>query len=79
MKAIIYTTQYCPYCTRAKSKLGELGLEYTEIDITHDEEKRDELIEITGRTTVPQIFLHIGGCDDLFLADAAGQLKGLLG
>lgn len=78
MKALIYTTHYCPYCTRAKNKLEELGIDYTEIDVTHDEEKRDEMIAITGRSTVPQIFLHLGGCDDLLDAADRGKLTLLL-
>lgn len=78
MKALIYTKDYCPYCVRAKARLEELGIEYTEIEISGDEEKRSEMISRTGRSTVPQIFLHIGGCDDLLEADSAGYLKGLL-
>lgn len=79
MKALIYTKNYCPYCERAKTRLEELGIEYTEIEISGDEEKRAEMIALTGRSTVPQIFLHLGGCDDLLEADDEGHLNGLLG
>lgn len=64
----IYTTDYCPYCHSAKALLRSRGLSYTEIDVSRDLEKRDEMIERSGRRTVPQVFIddkHIGGNDDL--------------
>lgn len=67
-KVTIYSTDYCPYCHAAKMLLKSRGLEYTEIDVTRDMEKRDEMVERTGRRTVPQVFFgdkHIGGNDDL--------------
>lgn len=78
MKALIYSKEFCPYCSRAKQKLEELGIDYTEIDVTDDEAKRNEMMEITGQYTVPQIFLHIGGCDDLFTAHEEGKLDSFL-
>lgn len=78
----IYTTAWCPYCSRAKSLLQKKGQEYTEYDVTVDPPKRDEMTgRADGRTSVPQIFIdgkHIGGCDDLYALDRAGQLDPLL-
>ena len=65
---VIYSTSYCPYCYAAKSLLRSRGIEYNEIDVTFDAEKRDEMVKKSGRRTVPQIFFgdkHIGGNDDL--------------
>ncbi len=82
MKSItIYTTPVCPYCVRAKSLLQRHGLPYQEIDVAGDPEKRAWLIQVTGRRTVPQIFIGdhlIGGCDDLHAADKSGELRRLL-
>lgn len=61
----VYTTDYCPYCTRAKALLDKRGIAYEEIDVTDDPQKRDWLVKTTGRRTVPQIFIHgqsVGGC-----------------
>ncbi len=74
---IIYTKDYCPYCHRAKALLDSKGLKYTEIDVTNDPKKQEEMIEKSGRRTVPQIWIgdkHIGGCDDLFELDSKGEL-----
>lgn len=65
---VIYTTDYCPYCHTAKALLRSRGLDYAEVDVTHDAAKREEMIERSGRRTVPQVFFgeqHIGGNDDL--------------
>ena len=78
---IIYTTTYCPYCTRAKALLDKKRVKYTEINVIDDEEKRKEMIEKSGRTTVPQIFIngkHIGGYDDLYALEEKGELDALL-
>jgi glutaredoxin 3 len=64
----IYSKPHCPYCVLAKELLQKKELEYHEIDLIKDQGKRDEMIERSGRTTVPQIFIgdkHIGGFDDL--------------
>jgi len=64
----IYSKDYCPYCKNAKKILQYKGIEYDEIDVEFDEQKRAEMIKRSGRTTVPQIFFdddHIGGYDDL--------------
>lgn len=78
---IIYTKGYCPYCTRAKQLLEQKKQSYNEIPIDRNPELRDEMIEKSGRTTVPQIFIngqHIGGCDDLHALEARGTLDALL-
>ena len=82
-KVEIYTKSYCPYCVKAKQLLDKKGLSYIEIDIEHDEKKRDDmLVRSEGRRTVPQIFINgqgIGGCDDLYQLDGEGKLDPLLG
>jgi glutaredoxin 3 len=77
----IYTRKYCGYCTAAKSLLEEIGVSYDEIDATGSPEKRNEMIERSGRFTYPQIFIgphHVGGCDDLYELKARGELDALL-
>ncbi len=80
---VLYTTMMCPYCYRAKQLLEEKGVAYTEIDVGMDAVQRREMTaRAAGRTTVPQIFIggrHIGGCDDLYALDQAGELDRLLG
>lgn len=64
----IYVTEYCGYCKMAERLLTELNIAYEEIDVTHDVEQRKALVEITGKRTVPQIFIRdepIGGYTDL--------------
>lgn len=77
----IYTTSYCPYCTRAKALLDRKGVDYQDIDVEHDTAKREEMMTRSGRRTVPQIFINgeaIGGCDDLHALDANGKLDTIL-
>jgi len=78
----IYLTQYCPYCVRAKGLLNAKDVNYTEIDVDTQPKLRDEMTQKSnGVTSVPQIFIgetHVGGCDDLFASESAGQLDGLL-
>ncbi len=78
----MYTTQVCPYCVRAKALLKQRGVEQIEeIRIDLDPAQRDEMMAITGRRTVPQIFIgatHVGGCDDLIALDQRGGLQPLL-
>jgi glutaredoxin 3 len=78
----IYTTNYCPYCVKAKLLLERKGIPFQEIDVTGNQDAREKLVEMSGgRKTVPQIFIgdvHVGGCDDLYAADADGRLDGLL-
>lgn len=82
MAVEVYTTNYCPYCVRAKDLLKKKGVEFTEIDLTEDQEGREELvIKSGGRRTVPQIFIHgthVGGCDDLYALENEGKLDSLL-
>ena len=81
-KVRIYTTPFCPYCSRAKSLLARKGVAFEEIDVYMDAAARDEMIEKTGGArTVPQIFIgehHVGGCDELHALDRAGELDPLL-
>ncbi|MSR77670.1 MAG: glutaredoxin 3 [Candidatus Omnitrophica bacterium] len=73
----VYTTQYCPYCTRAKNLLKSKNIPFQEIDLTDNQAKRDELQAKTGWMTVPMIFIgddFIGGCDDLYALEASGNL-----
>ena len=82
-KVEIYTKDYCPYCTKAKLLLGQLGVAFDEIDLTKDPEKLAELqARRPGARTVPQIFINgegIGGCDDLYGLHEAGTLREKLG
>ena len=78
----MYTTAVCPYCIRAKQILKSKGVEQIEeIRIDMDPEARNHMMEITGRRTVPQIFIgttHVGGHDDLVALDQQGGLDPLL-
>jgi glutaredoxin 3 len=73
----IYTTRVCPYCVAAKRLLSARGVPYREVDVSGDDAKRAWLVEVTGRRTVPQIFIGdeaIGGYDDLAALDGSGKL-----
>jgi glutaredoxin 3 len=78
----MYTTQVCPYCIRAKALLAQRGVAtIDEVRVDLDPAERERMIELTGRRTVPQIFigdLHVGGCDDLQALDRRGELTPLL-
>jgi glutaredoxin 3 len=78
----MYTTAVCPYCIRAKQILKAKGVDkIEEIRIDTDPQQRTTMMEITGRRTVPQIFIgqtHVGGCDDLVALDGQGGLVSLL-
>ena len=78
----MYTTAVCPYCIRAKSILKNKGVTaIEEIRIDQDPEAMKHMMDITGRRTVPQIFIgstHVGGCDDLIALDSAGGLVPML-
>jgi glutaredoxin 3 len=78
----MYTTAVCPYCVRAKQILKAKGVEHIEeVRIDVNPEERARMMEITGRRTVPQIFIgdtHVGGCDDLVALDGRGGLMPLL-
>ena len=78
----MYTTAVCPYCVRAKQILKAKGVEQIEeIRVDTAPDQREHMMKITGRRTVPQIFIgdtHVGGCDDLMALDAKGGLVPLL-
>jgi glutaredoxin 3 len=78
----MYCTAVCPYCTRAEKLLRARGVENIEkIRIDTDPQARDEMMQRTGRRTVPQIYIgqtHVGGFDDLSALDVAGELEPLL-
>lgn len=83
MQAVkMYTTAVCPYCVQAKRVLLSKGVEsIDEIRVDSHPEERVRMMEITGRRTVPQIFIgntHVGGCDDLMALDSEGGLLPLL-
>jgi glutaredoxin 3 len=78
---IIYTTDYCPYCAKAKDLLKQKNVSFSEIRIDLQPELRAEMMDKSGRHTVPQIFInshHVGGCDDLYALEAQGTLDSLL-
>jgi len=78
----IYTKAFCGYCVRAKRLLDEKGADYEEYDITFGGPRSAEMLErANGRTSVPQIFIggrHVGGSDDLYALEGAGQLDPML-
>ncbi|WP_298832225.1 glutaredoxin 3 [uncultured Piscinibacter sp.] len=78
----MYTTQVCPYCQRAKVLLMQRGVaQIEEIRVDLHPAERETMIRLTGRRTVPQIFIgstHVGGCDDLVALDQRGGLEPLL-
>jgi glutaredoxin 3 len=78
----MYSTQTCPFCLRAKALLQQRGVkQIDEIRVDLQPAERDAMIRLTGRRTVPQIFIgetHVGGCDDLFALDQRGALAPLL-
>lgn len=81
-KVRMYTTMICPYCQMAKQLLKRKGVfDIEEIAVDRVAGKRDEMVALTGRRTVPQIFVgetHVGGHDDLVALDRAGELDPLL-
>lgn len=81
-QVVLYTTDMCPYCYRAKRLLTQKGVAFEEIDVSLDPAKRAEMAEKAGgRRSVPQIFIgatHVGGSDELHALDAEGKLDPLL-
>ena len=81
-KVVVYTTNYCPYCFGAKALLRSKKVEFEEVDVTDDLDRRAEMERLSGRRTVPQIFIDgqpIGGYDDARRLDTTGELDRLLG
>ena len=77
----LYTTRYCPYCIRARDLLDEKGVTYNDIAVDHDSQLRREMMERSGRNTVPQIWIgeqHIGGSDELDMLERQGNLDQLI-
>lgn len=81
-KVLMYSTAVCPYCIRAEQLLKNKGVtDIEKIRVDIDPERREEMMERTGRRTVPQIYIgtqHVGGFDDLAALDHAGKLEPLL-
>jgi glutaredoxin 3 len=81
-KITIYTTPICPYCVRAKALLRKKGANFDEVDVFMDSIARDQMeSRANGQRTVPQIFIgdrHVGGCDELYSLERAGELDPLL-
>jgi glutaredoxin 3 len=80
-KVVMYTTPFCGYCAAARRLLAEKGVSFTEIDVMFDSARRAEMAELSGRHTVPQIFIDdrpVGGFDDLAALDERGELDRLL-
>jgi glutaredoxin 3 len=81
-EVFMYATSWCPFCDRAKHFLRARGLVWIEVDIEAEPARRDEMVERSGRRTVPQIWIgdrHVGGFDDLAALAQAGELDALLG
>lgn len=82
MKLEIYSKDWCPYCAKAKALLRSEGIGYEEFDVTHDKGREQEMVDRSGRRTVPQLFLDgqpLGGYDDLAKLHGQGLLKSMLG
>jgi glutaredoxin 3 len=80
-KVTIYTRPFCGYCARALAVLERKGADFEEIEAGMDPNLRQEMMNRSGRTTFPQIFVgdrHIGGCDDMLALDRDGKLDDLL-
>ncbi|KAI9260938.1 glutaredoxin-1 [Helicostylum pulchrum] len=83
-KVVVFSKSYCPYCSKAKNLLKELGIEFFAIELDNEDQGaaiQQYLHDKTGQRTVPNIFIagqHVGGCDSLFAAKANGSLKKLL-
>jgi len=77
----LYTTRFCPYCTRARNLLDAKAVRYREFPVDRDPDLREEMRTRSGRRTVPQIWVgeqHIGGYDDLWRLESQGLLDELL-
>lgn len=78
---LVYSSDYCPYCIRAKQLLKSKNVAFEEIVVDGKPQVRAEMTKKAGRTSVPQIWIgstHVGGCDDLFALERAGKLDPLL-
>ena len=80
-QVVMYSTRFCPYCMRARALLEGKGVSYTDIGVDGRPELRAQMVERSGRHTVPQIWIgeqHVGGYDDIALLDRQGRLDQLL-
>lgn len=80
-RVTLYATAWCPFCVRAKQLLASKGARVEEIDLDREPARRAEMMERSGLRTVPQIWIggrHVGGCDELFALQRAGELDHLL-
>jgi glutaredoxin 3 len=80
-KVTIYTKPFCPFCGRALALLTKKGVDFKEIEAATDPALRQEMMQRSGRSTFPQIFIgekHVGGCDDLMALESTGELDKLL-
>jgi glutaredoxin 3 len=80
-KVVVYTTPYCPYCFSAKRLLSAKHVEFEEIDVSRDPQLRGEMMQKSGRRTVPQIFIDgisVGGSDEIHALDHEGKLDAML-
>ena len=78
---LVYTRDFCGYCSAAKALLRAKGIAFEERNATANPEYRAEMMKVSGRNTFPQIFIgstHVGGCDDLHELDDRGGLDPLL-
>ena len=81
LDVVIYSSDYCPYCMRAKQLLSNKGVAFNELKVDGQPALRAEMVRKAGRTSVPQIWIgstHVGGCDDLYALERAGKLDALL-
>ncbi len=81
-KVVVYGTARCPYCIRARALLDSKGIPYEDIRLDQQPEYRAEMERLSNRRTVPQIFIdgnHVGGCDELYALEYAGELDSALG
>ncbi len=77
----VYTSDWCPYCQRAKNLLQKKQVVFNEINVEDNAKFREEMLERSNRRTVPQIFIgdkHVGGCDELYELDRSGELDRLI-
>ena len=82
MKSVtIYTTQWCPFCVRAKRLLSSKNIAFKEIPVDGDAPLRAKMADMAGATSVPQIWIgdqHVGGCDELYSLERQQRLDSML-
>ena len=81
-EVVVYGTARCPYCVRARALLDSKGIDYEDIRLDENPERREEMETLSKRRTVPQIFIdgvHVGGCDELYELEYTGRIDSALG